>query len=83
MSRSVTDTQARLDAARTALRCLRLEVPASVHDDVVAKIEPLLAELERVTAALRYIREQGDAWSAEIADQALVASGARAAQEDA
>jgi hypothetical protein len=96
----VTDTQARLDAHRArvevarevdkALNALLLEVAPEIAADVREKVEAmqadLLAELERVTAALR---EQNDATGlipsvlAVLKDiNARDASGARAAQED-
>jgi hypothetical protein len=37
-----------VDEARRALRALALEVPPAVHDDVVAKIAPLLDEVVKL-----------------------------------
>jgi hypothetical protein len=49
----VSDTQARLDAARGALLYLALNPDAVDADDPIRDIEAALDELERVTAALR------------------------------
>jgi hypothetical protein len=79
----VSGTQARLDESRWDEFRSWLDgydMPDWVYVDADELIDRA-AELERVTAALRAIRDQGDAWSAEIADQALCAGGARAAQE--
>jgi hypothetical protein len=83
----MSDTQARLDAIRGALRTADNASPGyPAWSEAMYALDALAAELERVTAALRRIADENDPLlgigsEMEFAQETL-AGGARAAKEN-